>query len=74
MICDGCTLAVDRSQDGKMKVRLGTSVIDTVILADQVPELRVRAGQVHVLRRRKVLDPEDQMPSWELRGEAADVI
>ena len=28
----------------------------------------MRQGQVHVLRRRKVLDPEDQFPNWELGG------
>ncbi len=74
MICDGCTSAVDRAPKGKFKVRSGTAVIDSTILADQVLELRMRQGQVHVLPRRNVLDSEDQMPSWELGGEAADVI
>ncbi len=72
--CDSCTLAVDRLPDGKFKVRSGTAVIDTTILADQVLELRIRQGQVHVLRRRKVPDPEDQFPNWELGGEATDDI
>ncbi len=58
MICDGCTLAVDRAPKGKFKVRSGTAVIDTTILADQVLELRTRQGQVHVLRRRKVSRPQ----------------
>ena len=74
LICDGCTLTVDRAPEGKFKVRSGTAVIDTTILADQVLELRIRQGQVHVLRRRKVLDPEDQFPNWELGGEATDDI
>ena len=34
LICDGCTLAVDRAPEGKFKVRSGTAVIDTTILAD----------------------------------------
>ncbi len=52
MVCwiEGCTLAVDRADGGKMKVRSGTAVIDSTILSDQVLELRMRQGQVHVLR------------------------
>jgi len=38
LICDGCTLTVDRAPEGKFKVRSGTAVIDTTILADQVLE------------------------------------
>ena len=71
LICDGCTLTVDRAPEGKFKVRSGTAVIDTTILADQVRELRIRQGQVHVLRRRKVLDPEDQFPNCELGAETS---
>ena len=62
LICDGCTLTVDRVPEGKFKVRSGTAVVDTTILSDQVLELRISHGQVHFLRRRKVLDPEDQFP------------
>jgi hypothetical protein len=71
LICDGCTLTIDRAPEGKFKVRSGTAVIDTAILADQVLELRIRQGQVHVLRRREA---EDQFPNWELGGEAIDDI
>ena len=71
MICDGCTLTIDRAPEGKFKVRSGTAVIDTTILADQVLELRIRQGLVHVLRRREA---EDQFPNWELGGEAIDDI
>jgi hypothetical protein len=74
LICDGYTLTVDRAPEGKFKVRSGTAVIDTTIVSDQALELRIRQGQVHVLRRRKVLDPEDQFPNWELGGEVADDI
>jgi hypothetical protein len=56
LICDGCT-------SYRRQVRSGTAVIDTTILADQVLELRISQGQVHVLRRRKA---EDQFPNWEL--------
>ena len=34
LICDGCTLTVDRALEGKFKVRSGTDVIDTTILSD----------------------------------------
>jgi hypothetical protein len=34
-----------------------------VILADQVLELRVRKGQLVLLRRPKILDSEDKPPS-----------
>lgn len=66
LICDDCTLAVDRAPECKFKVRSGTAVIDTTILADQVLELRIRQGQVQVLRQ--MLDPEDQFPNWEPGG------
>ena len=33
LICDGCTLAVERVPEGKMKVRSGTAVVDTTILS-----------------------------------------
>ena len=48
------------------KVRSGTAVIDTTILADQVLELRIRQGQVQVVRQ--MLDPEDEFPNWEPGG------
>ena len=35
---------VGRLPEGKFKVRSGTAVIDTTILADQVLELRIRQG------------------------------
>ena len=59
-------LAKRRAPEGEFKVRSGTAVIDTTILSDQALKLRIRQGQVHALRRRKVLDPEDQFPNWEL--------
>ena len=44
LICDGCTLTVDRAPEGKFKVRSGTSFIDTTILSDQVLEFADKAG------------------------------
>ena len=55
MICDGCTLTVDRAPEGKFKVRSGT-VVDTTILADQVLELRMQGELIHALRKRKATD------------------
>jgi hypothetical protein len=44
---DSVTLTADRLPGDKFKVRSGTSSIDTVILADQVLELRIRGSQIH---------------------------
>ena len=74
LVCDGCTLTVDRAPEGKFKVRSGTAVIDTMILADQVLELRIRQGQVQVMRRRKALDPKTSSQTGNLGCEAADSI
>jgi hypothetical protein len=48
---DSVTLTADRLPGDKFKVRSGTSSIDTVILDDKVLELRMRGGQIHVLRK-----------------------
>ena len=57
------TITATRLAGGKFSVRSGTSQTETVILADH--------GALILLRRRKVLDPEDQQPHWDLGGEAA---
>ena len=49
--------------DGKFEVMGGTWDQEAHFLADQVLEVRVRAGQPHFLRRPKILDPEDLPPS-----------
>jgi hypothetical protein len=51
------TIAASRLPEWKFSVRSGTSQIHTVILADQVLEVRMRNGQVHALRKRKATDP-----------------
>ena len=71
---ESLTITATRLPEGKFSVRSGTSQIDTVILAGQALELRIRQGQVHVLRRSKVLDPEDQFQTGSSGGEVADDI
>ena len=51
------TITATRLPEGKSSVRSCTSQIDTVILADQVLELRVRGQQMYALRKRKATDP-----------------
>jgi len=48
--------ARSRLPEGKFSVRSGTSQVDTLILADQVLELRMRGGQIHALRKSKSVD------------------
>jgi hypothetical protein len=56
---DKTTLAVEASKDGKIKIASSAWTDAVVVLPDQVIELRWRAGQVHVLRRPKLAEPED---------------
>jgi hypothetical protein len=58
---DSLTITASRLPEGKFSVRSGTSQIDTVILAGQVLELRMRNGQVHALRKRKTTDPYSRL-------------
>ena len=57
---DNMTLTVGRLPDGKFSIKSGTSQIDTVILANQVAELRIRGGQIHVLRKIRLDDALDR--------------
>jgi hypothetical protein len=50
------TPTATRLPGGKFSVRSGTSQIETVILADQVLELRARGELIHALRKRKATD------------------
>ncbi len=50
------TITASRLPGGKFSVRSGTSQIETVILADQVLELRVRGQLIHCLRKSKATD------------------
>ena len=60
---ESLTPTVSRLPKGKLSVRSGTSQIDTVILADQVLELRVRGQTDPRAKKRKATDacsrPED---------------
>ena len=53
---DSLTITATRLPEGKFSVRSGTSQIDTVILADQVLELRMRGELIHCLREREMTD------------------
>jgi hypothetical protein len=57
---DGCTIAIARAPEGKMRVRVSTWAEPASILADQVLESRIRQGQVHILRKPRVQDDEDR--------------
>ena len=61
-----------RLPENKFSVRSSTSQIDTVILADQVLEIRMRNGQIHALRRVRVEDPIDRPNGWFDEGVVAD--
>jgi hypothetical protein len=59
--CDGCTLAIERLPEGKMRVRTGAWEDGKTILDGEVLEVRFKAGQVHVLRRGRVEDPDERI-------------
>ena len=63
------TITVSRLPEGKFSVRSGTSQIDTVILADQVLELRVRGQLIHALRKRKATDAYSRLADLGRTGE-----
>ena len=65
---EGCTVTFTKLPDGKFKAMGGTSDPRGVFLADQVLEVRVRAGQLHFLRRVKgVSRPAPRMLSLAAR-------
>jgi len=49
---DKCTIAVEAAPEGKIRVLTTAWAQPVVILADQVLEVRIREGQVHILRKR----------------------
>jgi hypothetical protein len=49
-------IMASRLRGGKFSLRSGTSNIETVILADQMLELRMRGELLHCLRERKATD------------------
>ena len=66
------TLTITRLPGGKFSVRSGTSTIET-LNSGRSGARAPNSGRIDpCLRRRKVLDPEDQQPHWDLGGEATD--
>ena len=66
------TLTIIRLPGGKFSVRSGTSTIET-LNSGRSGARAPNSGRIDpCLRRRKVLDPEDQQPHWDLGGEATD--
>lgn len=53
---ESLTITAARLPGGKFSVRSGTSQVDTVILADQVLELRMRGQLIHCLRKSRETD------------------
>jgi len=57
---DKCTIAVEAAPEGKIRVLTTAWAEPVVILADQVLEVRIRRGQVNILRKPRVEDDEDR--------------
>jgi hypothetical protein len=57
---DKCTIAVETAPEGKIRVLTKAWAEPVVILIDQVLEVRIRQGQVHILRKPRVEDDEDR--------------
>ena len=68
------TLTATRLPGGKFSVRSGTSQIETVILADQVLELRMRGQLIHALRKRKATDAYSRLEDLGRAEKMADDI
>jgi hypothetical protein len=67
------TPTVSRLPGGKFSVRSGTSQIETVILPDQVLELRMRGQQIHALRMSKATDPYTRLEDLAKQVPADDI-
>ena len=68
------TLTVSRLPGGQFSVRSGTSQIETVILADQLLELRMRCELIHALRNRKATDAYSRLEDLGRAEKMADDI
>jgi hypothetical protein len=60
---DKCTIAVEAAPEGKIRVLTTAWAEPVVILADQVLEVRIRQGQVHILRKPRVKEAADHPPT-----------
>src|SRR5271169_1773078 len=63
LITDGTTIAIAKPPDGKFKASAVAWEDGATILADQVLEIRTRNGQLHLIRREKIKEPEDSPSS-----------
>jgi hypothetical protein len=54
---DKCTIAVETAPEGKIRVLKTAWAEPVVILADQVLEVRIRRGQINILRKPRVEEP-----------------
>ncbi|MGD0420231.1 MAG: hypothetical protein ABSA68_11755 [Xanthobacteraceae bacterium] len=54
------TIAVEAAPEGKIRVLTIAWAEPVVILADQVLEVRIRRGQVNILRKPRIEDDEDR--------------
>jgi len=57
---DKCTIAVEAAPEGKIRVLTMAWAEPVVILADQVLEVRIRQGQVNILRKPRIEDDVDR--------------
>ena len=57
---DKCTIAVETAPEGKIRVLTTAWAEPVVILADEVLEVRIRRGQVNILRKPRIEDDEDR--------------
>ena len=71
---ESSTLTVSRLPGGQFSVRSGTSQIETVILADQLLELRMRCELIHALRNRKATDAYSRLEDLGRAEKMADDI
>src|SRR5271167_4959485 len=59
LVTDGATITVSKLPDGKFQASTLAWTDPAVILRDQVVEIRARNGRLYLLRRDKVMEPED---------------
>ena len=60
---DKCTIAVEAGIEGKIRVLTTAWAEPVIILADDVLELRIRQGQVHILRKPRIEEAADHPPT-----------
>jgi len=66
---EGTTLVLTRLPEGKIRVTEKGWPDGATILAGEVMEVRFRNGRIHIIKRPKLLEAEDQPPTGFERGE-----